>query len=277
NIGNVWEGDYSFPSGHAQSLSGVLLCSFFTFKLPIVWLPVMLLFGAFIAVSRNYLGVHWCSDTFTGWAIGSFTGILWGVLDPYDALLRREDPFLSLAVGMCFALGLIALSAFSLAVTTPVEPELRAEWLDTAVRGLEAFKCSQVVPEDEMDEARGRMILRCGASSRPRRLRSRHLVYAAGPAIGGGVCLALTGAYPELPPHVFHCLELRAPLHVAILRVLVGSTGVALLLLALACPLYVVRNAPLEGRTGAMKVALLLLPLTLAPVWVFFLSQLVME
>ena len=33
--------------------------------------------------------------------------------------------------------------------TTPVEPELRAEWLDTAVRGLEAFKCSQVVPEDE--------------------------------------------------------------------------------------------------------------------------------
>eukprot|EP00913_Durusdinium_trenchii_P017859 g16783.t1 len=128
-----------------------------------------------------------------------------------------------------------------------------------------------------MDEARGRMILRCGASSRPRRLRSRHLVYAAGPAIGGGVCLALTGAYPELPPHVFHCLELRAPLHVAILRVLVGSTGVALLLLALACPLYVVRNAPLEGRTGAMKVALLLLPLTLAPVWVFFLSQLVME
>lgn len=58
---------------------------------------------ALIALTRNYLGVHWCSDTLTGWAIGSLSGVLWGLLDPYELLLRRQDPWLSMAWGFTFA------------------------------------------------------------------------------------------------------------------------------------------------------------------------------
>lgn len=58
----------------------------FCVSIAFVWTFVKCTFG------RRYRTLAWRqqgSDTFTGWAIGSFTGILWGVLDPYDALLRR--------------------------------------------------------------------------------------------------------------------------------------------------------------------------------------------
>lgn len=286
NIGAVWEADYSFPSGHSQSLAGVLLCAHFTFQLTMHWLPVMLLLGAFVGLSRNYLGVHWCSDTLTGWLIGSLSGIAWGLLDPYAALLRLGDPLISTVVGLGSALAVILLAAVCVMLTTPVQAELRAEWLDTAVRGLELSRSSSdvrcVAPEDEIDDHGKR---RCCASGkarrtvRPRHLRSRHLVYAAGPALSGGICLALTGAYAELPPHSMRCLEMRPPLHIAMLRVLVGLAGVALMLLALAWPLHVVKDVRLEdgGRKAAVKVLLLLLLCSLAPVWVFWLSQLLLE
>lgn len=75
------------------------------------------------------------------------------------------------------------------------------------------------------------------------------------------------------------CLEMRPPLHIAMLRVLVGLAGVALMLLALAWPLHVVKDVRLEdgGRKAAVKVLLLLLLCSLAPVWVFWLSQLLLE
>eukprot|EP00435_Cladocopium_sp_Y103_P043828 s117_g12.t1 len=280
NIGAVWEGDYSFPSGHSQSLAGVLLCAHFTFQLTMHWLPVMLMLGAFVGLSRNYLGVHWCSDTLSGWLIGSLSGIAWGLLDPYAALLRLGDPIVSVAVGLGSAFGVILLAAACMMMTTPVQPELRAEWLQTAVRGLAMSQSESrcVTPEDEMDDSSKRR--RCSSGTRqPPHLRPRHLVYAAGPAISGGMCLALTGAYAELPPHTMHCLETQPPLHIAILRVLVGLVGVAVMLLVLAWPLHVVKNVRLEdgGRKATVKVLLLLLLCSLAPVWVFLLSQLLLE
>lgn len=51
------------------------------------------------------------------------------------------------------------------------------------------------------------------------------------------------------------------------------------MLLALAWPLHVVKDVRLEdgGRKAAVKVLLLLLLCSLAPVWVFWLSQLLLE
>eukprot|EP00434_Breviolum_minutum_P026078 symbB.v1.2.023054.t1/scaffold1955.1/size113466/6 len=71
---------------------------------------------------------------------------------------------------------------------------------------------------------------------------------------------------------------MRPPAHIAVLRVFVGLLGVAVLLLLFAFPLHVVKDVRMEdGRKGALKVALILLLCFLAPVWVFLVSQLLLE
>ncbi|CAJ1378380.1 unnamed protein product [Effrenium voratum] len=283
NIGAVWEGDYAFPSGHTHCLSGVLLCAFFTFEMSVRWLPMMLLLGAVTGLSRNYLGMHWCSDTLIGWVIGTLSGLAWGLLDPYGALLRRQDVGLSVAVGAASALGLTILSALGRALSTPVHAEQRAEWLETAVQGLEASKLkrTRIVPDEAEDGPSARRTCGCRClQSRQRRLRSRHLAYAAGPALCGGMCLALTGAYGQLPPQVLEaCLQSHPPFGTLLLRMAVGLTGLLLLFLLVGPPMHMVRDAKLEDRSGkaAAKAALLLLSLTLAPLWVFGTSQLLLE
>ena len=103
----------------------------------------------------------------------------------------------------------MGLAALGLMLTTPVQASVRAEWLATAVQGLD----TRVAPADEAPEAP-----RC-LPQKPRELRARHLAYAAGPAVCGGMLLGLseaqsgrrakgegcesrTGLYRDLPRHL---------------------------------------------------------------------------
>eukprot|EP00965_Chrysotila_dentata_P110676 3656915-Pleurochrysis_carterae.AAC.3 len=45
--------------------------------------------AAVAGLTRNLLGVHWCSDTAAGWVLGAVLGYVWGRTDPYGALLRK--------------------------------------------------------------------------------------------------------------------------------------------------------------------------------------------
>ncbi|CAE7795957.1 unnamed protein product [Symbiodinium sp. CCMP2456] len=280
NIGSLWEADYAFPSGHTHVLSGILVCIFFAYELPPAWLYVMYLLGALAGFSRNYLGVHWCSDTATGFIIGCVSGTLWGLLDVYGRLMRRGDPLLSVCVGLGAALGMTLLTLLGRAVTKPVQSELRAEWQETAVQGLQSVHPGRpkILPRDT--EADSTPSLRtiaprrwscCG--SRPRRLRPRRLVYTAGPALCGGLCLAMSGIYSRVLPatELGACLSFHPPMWTLLLRMAVGLGGAGVLaLLLLLLPRHLLRHVGcLDEKHRAKRQVILLFPLSLFALWTF--------
>ncbi|CAE7669897.1 unnamed protein product [Symbiodinium pilosum] len=280
NIGSVWEADYAFPSGHTHILSGILVCIFFAYELPPMWLYVMYLLGALAGFSRNYLGVHWCSDTASGFLLGCASGTFWGLLDVYGWLLRRGDLLLSTSVGLGAALALTLFTVVGRAATTPVHSELRAEWLETAVQGLKAghSKRAKILPQDEAVDptpSTCRAPLHCWSCSRrsrTRKLRPRRLVYTAGPALGGGLCLAMSGLYSHVLPaaELEACWTFRPPAWMMLLRIVVGLGGAALLALMLLLHRACLRMAGcLEDKHRAKCQVMLLFPLSIFALWTF--------
>lgn len=86
----------SFPSGHAMMLTVVYLTlavviARLTTSLPLraYVMAVAILISLMVGLSRIYLGVHWPSDVFAGWALGAaWAGLSWLVV----SLLRaRRD------------------------------------------------------------------------------------------------------------------------------------------------------------------------------------------
>ena len=85
------ESTFSFPSGHAMgsmTLAAVLvlLCWHTRWRWPV--LAAATAFTALVGVSRLYLGVHYPSDVFAGWA----AGLAW-VVGSYLVLFRRRRPW----------------------------------------------------------------------------------------------------------------------------------------------------------------------------------------
>lgn len=77
-VPGVHETSYSFPSGHAVSVTAVVFALLAMIALTRrTWWPwlLALLVSAFVADSRLVLGVHWFSDV----TIGLVLGIAWGI------------------------------------------------------------------------------------------------------------------------------------------------------------------------------------------------------
>lgn len=68
---------FSFPSGHAARISGVLGVFFY---IKSKWRDPLLVLSILIGLSRIYLGLHFFTDVFVGWIIGFLIGYLISIL-----------------------------------------------------------------------------------------------------------------------------------------------------------------------------------------------------
>ena len=125
----------SFPSGHTQFFSGLLVCAATLAHPDGSWLGAGLFGGGLAGLSRNYLGVHFASDTLCGLLLGAALGAAWATHDPYATLLHAS-PATSVAVAT--ALVGAAVGALSLVrwLVPDVPPAHLAAWHANAVASL---------------------------------------------------------------------------------------------------------------------------------------------
>lgn len=108
-LGLASESSYGLPSGHAQGSATFWGSIAPIFRGP--WgLVLAILLPLLIGLTRLYLGVHFPTDVFAGWALGAFfvgANLLLG--DRIEALLAKLRPQLRLAVAAIVALSMNAL------------------------------------------------------------------------------------------------------------------------------------------------------------------------
>ena len=73
-VGNGPESDLSFPSGHATASFAACVSVFLTCKKKYSW--TALVFAFLIALSRIYIGVHYCTDVIAGVLVGTIAGVI---------------------------------------------------------------------------------------------------------------------------------------------------------------------------------------------------------
>ncbi|KAI8810561.1 phosphatidic acid phosphatase type 2/haloperoxidase [Cladochytrium replicatum] len=73
NIEGAWEGDFSFPSSHAQIISAFVVSLLFEFSLSPFAAAGWILLMVSLSFSRSYLGVHFLSDVVSGMILGIAT------------------------------------------------------------------------------------------------------------------------------------------------------------------------------------------------------------
>ncbi len=129
----AWEVDLSFPSAHTQFFSGLAFCA--SAMHGVSMLPA-LAFGVVIALTRNFLSVHWPTDTLTGLVVGGGLGMLWGAHDPYAALVAARSPALSIAAATGLAGGLLLLMLLMRAIVPPPSAITRQAWYANALSSL---------------------------------------------------------------------------------------------------------------------------------------------
>ena len=67
--------------------AGLATCASVLYHVP-VW--AALVFGAATGLSRNFLSMHWPTDTLAGLGIGAVLGWTWGLADPYSHRSSRD-------------------------------------------------------------------------------------------------------------------------------------------------------------------------------------------
>ena len=198
----AWEVDLSFPSAHTQFWAGMAFCATALYG----WqFRTAASIGFLIGVTRNYLSMHWPTDTLAGFAFGGFLGVLWGTFDPYGALLRAGSPLLSLAAATWFTIGLLCLMLASRQAVRPVAAEERAVWFSNALQAL--------TPEERTDVL---------ADPR-RRLKPRNLKTKLPMLVTVWCALAITGVYPLALRDAF--AQPAGPLSRRLLQTLIGLGG----------------------------------------------------
>ena len=100
---------YGFPSGHSQSAVVVWGTIAAGFRKAWLWVVAVLLV-LLIGCSRIYLGVHFPTDVFTGWAIGVVFLVVYLVLEPrVAAWLKRAGLAVQLALAVAVPLVLLLI------------------------------------------------------------------------------------------------------------------------------------------------------------------------
>jgi len=151
NIRDVFERDFSFPSGHTQVISASLTCLCGLFDLPWQWHATAVLLGILAAFSRNYLAVHWCSDTAAGLLLGCAIGFAWGRYDPHRYVLHSADPWFSLISASILVGGLGAAQTTVRRCIPPIETSQADEWFSNAISDLSPEKrCKLMGPSQEL-------------------------------------------------------------------------------------------------------------------------------
>ncbi|MBQ4529900.1 MAG: phosphatase PAP2 family protein [Lachnospiraceae bacterium] len=73
-VGGVWEGEYSFPSGHTTAIMAAITAVVINTKGKYRWL--LFIFVILMGMSRNYLMVHYPSDILGGILAGSSAAMI---------------------------------------------------------------------------------------------------------------------------------------------------------------------------------------------------------
>jgi membrane-associated phospholipid phosphatase len=252
NAAGAWEVDLSFPSAHTQFFSGLAFCVSALFGRSL-WLAAA--FGAAIGITRNYLSMHWPTDTIAGLVLGGAMGWAWASLDPYAMLLSFGSPLLSLGAATLLTVGLLSLLIATRQAVPPVTSIERTAWFANALSSLS--------PDE-----------RAATLANPRKqLKARNLKSKLPMLVTVWCTLAITGLYPALLPTA--ALEPRGPLTARLLQTGIGVVGLgAISALKRGVGHAVDAKAPLSRRDktkGALKA------LTYAAIcaWTFLGSQLV--
>ena len=142
NIGGAWEDDFSFPSGHTQFISGLLVLLYWEYPLPDWSLAPLLLGGVVVGLTRNYVGVHFGSDTGVGWALGVGLACVWGAWAEPVRRILLQDPSSSgltvyaLVTATAVAFVFLAVCLAGRSASAPVDEHTKRVWLANATASL---------------------------------------------------------------------------------------------------------------------------------------------
>eukprot|EP00929_Paragymnodinium_shiwhaense_P096387 TRINITY_DN57963_c0_g1_i1.p1 TRINITY_DN57963_c0_g1~~TRINITY_DN57963_c0_g1_i1.p1 ORF type:complete len:318 (-),score=20.15 TRINITY_DN57963_c0_g1_i1:252-1205(-) len=109
NMEGTWQGDYSFPSSHGQFFAGFVFCAAGVYQILLRWYPALVFLVVLSGLTRNYLGLHWCSDTLVGGCLGSLIGLVWGAHDPIPWLMNTSDGVLSAIIATFVIVCLVSM------------------------------------------------------------------------------------------------------------------------------------------------------------------------
>lgn len=175
SVGMAHEPTYGLPSGHAQGM--VVLCgilgSWLRRPLGIVVAVVVPLAVSF---SRVYLGVHFPTDVFGGWALGGT------VLAFYFLAGPRLEAVLT-AAGTRIKLIAVVVAAFAMNALYPQDVSFGGVFL--------GFGAGYVLMASRFPFAASR-----GADGAPATLAARTIRYVLGLAVAGLVYVGLKAAFP---------------------------------------------------------------------------------
>jgi len=249
NSCGAWEVDLSFPSAHTMFFSGLAACACSLYALPF-WIALAL--GASTGLSRNFLSMHWPTDTLAGLVLGSVLGTTWGLFDPYGRVLAARSPLLSLGAASGFTVGLLCLMVATRQLVPPVAGTERAVWLSNALQSLS--------PEERAETP----------ASRRKQIQPRNLKKKIPMLATVWTTIAITGLYPLLLPHAASLPPVGASATSRVLQALIGVGGLA----GVASLKKTVGEGKLgrfaDGKRGALKALTYVAICT----WTFLLSQL---
>jgi len=252
NMEGAWQGDFSFPSSHTQFFASFVFCSAAVYGLPTDWYWALVLIVILSGLTRNYLGLHWCSDTLAAGLLGALIGFLWGAHDPISRIMHVKSMWLSMAV----ATGIIALLCAGLHVSRslsrPVNEQILAAWHKNAIDSLPL----KLAIEDKQEKY----------SFKGRAFES------IAPELSTAWCgIASSGFWLKLLPKAAleACHWGDTPVLTLVLRLVLGLAG----LVVLALPLIVLRK-----KCTRASIKLLLKAATFVGLcgWVFLFSHFVL-
>ena len=251
NSCGAWEVDLSFPSAHTMFFAGLASCAATLYGWPLAAAAV---FGALIGLTRNFLSMHWPTDTAAGLVLGGLLGAAWGRLDPYAALLAAGSPLISLAAASYFTLGLLCLMVASRQLVAPVAAAERATWFANALQSLDPDERARVIGDPRLQ-------------LKPRNLKSKV------PMLTTVWCaLAITGLYPHCLPSALN--EPAGSIARRLAQTLIGLVGLGgVSLLKLSVGKSVSRRVPTGKRRDTVKGLFKALTYVALCSWTFLLSQ----